>query len=346
MRNSAGVPVFSLEDRRRLSQLLRPVSRSFHLTLRVLPAAVQPQIGLAYLLARTADTIADTEILPPLHRLDALQRLRERIRGDSTTRLDLAELARQQGLPGERVLLEEIETGLQLQNKLEPLDLTWVREVLDTITRGQELDLQRFGAASAERIVALQSEAELDDYTYLVAGCVGEFWTRICRAHLFPRTRLDAARLEAEGIRFGKGLQLVNILRDVPGDLKKGRCYLPQAVLKAAGLTPCALLDPRNEGRFRAVYDPLLARAEQYLAAGWSYTNTLPWSCARIRLACAWPVLIGVRTLARLRIENPLKPDRPIKISRAEVRGIIWRSVALYPIPFLWRLQARTVSPA
>ena len=46
-----------------LNDLLKATSRSFYLTLRVLPAAVRPQIGLAYLLARTTDTIADTELV-------------------------------------------------------------------------------------------------------------------------------------------------------------------------------------------------------------------------------------------------------------------------------------------
>ena len=31
---------------------------------------------------------------------------------------------------------------------------------------------------------------DLDDYTYRVAGCVGEFWTRITRQHCFPDEEL------------------------------------------------------------------------------------------------------------------------------------------------------------
>jgi farnesyl-diphosphate farnesyltransferase len=56
-----------------LNALLPSPARSFSLPLRVLPARVRPQIGLAYLLARTTDTIADTELVPPAQRLDALQ---------------------------------------------------------------------------------------------------------------------------------------------------------------------------------------------------------------------------------------------------------------------------------
>ncbi len=67
-----------------LTDLLKQTSRSFYLTLRVLPGAIRPQIGLAYLLARTADTIADSELVPLEQRHDALHKLRDRILGSST----------------------------------------------------------------------------------------------------------------------------------------------------------------------------------------------------------------------------------------------------------------------
>ena len=86
----------------------------------------------------------------------------------------------------------------------------------------------------------------------------------------------------ADGIRFGKGLQLVNILRDLPADLKKGRCYLPVEKLEPAGLIPEVLLSPVNEAKFRPLFHDYLDRAESHLAAGWAYTNTLPFGqCAR-----------------------------------------------------------------
>jgi farnesyl-diphosphate farnesyltransferase len=162
-----------------LGDLLKATSRSFYLTLRVLPARVRPQIGLAYLLARTTDTISDTELVPLEQRLDALHKLRERILGSSTAPLNFGELAKQQGSPAERVLLEKAEDSLTLLPTFSPADLKLVRDVLTTIMGGQELDLRRFAGASAEKIVALETAVELDDYTYRVAGCVGEFWTKI-----------------------------------------------------------------------------------------------------------------------------------------------------------------------
>jgi farnesyl-diphosphate farnesyltransferase len=320
-----------------LNDLLKATSRSFYLTLRVLPARVRPQIGLAYLLARTTDTIADTELVPLALRLHALQILRERILGSRAEPGNFSELARQQGSPAEKLLLEKIEESLALLKTLSPDDLKLVRDVLATITSGQELDLRRFEKASTEKIIPLETAAELDDYTYRVAGCVGEFWTKICRAHLFPKARLDEKQLIADGIRFGKGLQLVNILRDLPADLKNGRCYLPLEKLEPVHLLPETLLSPANEQKFLPLFHEFLDKAESHLRAGWNYTNTIPFSQFRVRLACAWPVLIGVRTVEKLRAVNSIGLQQRVKVSRREVRGILWRSLLACPLPFAWR---------
>src|SRR5882672_5234381 len=113
-----------------LTDLLKLVSRSFYLTMRVLPAAIRPQIGLAYLLARTADTIADTQIVPPAERLRALQSLRERIAGISPALLDFGELANHQGSPAEQSLLERVEEALWILEQFSEEDRKLIREVL------------------------------------------------------------------------------------------------------------------------------------------------------------------------------------------------------------------------
>jgi farnesyl-diphosphate farnesyltransferase len=334
-----------------LTDVLQQVSRSFYKTLWILPRSVRRPISLAYLLARATDTIADTEMLPVKLRLDALRHFRERIAGAHRQPLDFGALAAQQGTPGERVLLERAEEALALLEAFPEEDQDRIREVLRTITSGQELDLQRFGGAAAESIVALQSDTELDDYTYRVAGCVGEFWTKMCEAHVYHAMELDVLMLSTPhfdhlSVRFGKGLQLVNILRDLPVDLRKGRCYLPEDKLRAAGLAPADLLKPENEPRLRPLYDTYLDTARAHLEAGWEYTNLVPGS-PRVRLACAWPILIGVRTLALLRTGNVLDPARRIKVSRAEVKRIILRSVAGLVVRPMWRgLFARASVPA
>jgi farnesyl-diphosphate farnesyltransferase len=253
--------------------------------------------------------------------------------------LDFGRLTQGCALPAEKDLLERVEEALRWLEQLPEADRRLVREVLRVITSGQELDLKRFAEAKAESIAVLETEAELDDYTYRVAGCVGEFWTRICRAHLFPDAPVDEDLLLRNGVRFGKGLQMVNILRDVPRDLRKGRCYLPRQSLAAAGLGPGDLLSAGNHERLRPLYNQWLAGAEAHLAAGWEYIKALPSGQFRLRLACAWPILIGARTLRRLRHENILDNTRRVKVSRPEIYALMGRSILLYPWPSAWQGQ-------
>lgn len=323
-----------------LTSLLRDVSRSFYLTLRLLPGPVRQQISLAYLLARATDTIADTALIPVADRLAALDALRRRILDSGGPVPDFTKFAAAQGetkaTAAERVLLQRIGDALQVLDSCEPGDLALIREVLSTITSGQELDLQRFAGCSTANIGALPNLDALDDYTYRVAGCVGEFWTCMCRAHLYTGADFNEEFLLASGIRFGKGLQLVNILRDLPKDLQLGRCYLPADELQKHGLTPADLLDLKTWPRLRPFYYEILEIAEGHLAAGWGYSCTLPRSPARVRIACGLPILLGVRTLGRLRGANPLDPSWRVKVSRPEVKKMFRQLVFRHPFRKSW----------
>src|SRR3954447_8010560 len=69
-------------DRQQLrGELLRSVSRSFYLSLRVLPEPLRDPLSLAYLLARATDTIADTPEPPVALRMEALGQLAAAIQG-------------------------------------------------------------------------------------------------------------------------------------------------------------------------------------------------------------------------------------------------------------------------
>src|SRR5216110_225400 len=103
--------------------------------------------------------------------------------------------------------------------------------------------------------------------------------------------RVQKSWICQNGIRFGKGLQLVNILRDLPADLRHGRCYLPEDRLAGLGLKPLDLLNMSNYERLRPFFDGLLNIAEGHLEAGLQYTISLPRCYRRLRLACAWPIL-------------------------------------------------------
>ena len=312
------------------SALLKRVSRSFYLSLAVLPSAVRPTIGLAYLLARAADTIADTRLVERRARITHLEALRAELSGPEPRRLAaILAAAGSQSLPAEHKLIARLPDCLAAYRALPPEDRDRVRKVIDTIIEGMTQDLRLFPGEDEGKLVALETSQDLDRYTYLVAGCVGEFWTEVHVAHR-PRLRgWDLPEMRQLGIRFGKALQLTNVLRDVPRDLRHGRCYLPRQELAALGLSPQDLLDPTAAPSARPLLVRLLDTALNHYEAGWQYTFAIPRSETRMRLACAWPLLIGLRTLDLLaRSPNWLDPAVTLKVPRVRVYGLMAHSLA------------------
>lgn len=317
--------------KRLLTSLLRGVSRAFYLTLRVLPARLREPVGLAYLLARAADTIADTKLLPPAERLTHLLAFRQQVQGPaSATALHAIEaaLTAKQATADERVLLQSLPPAFALLEALPEADRARVRKVVGTLTEGMEFDLKHFPAEDAGRLGTLQTPSDLDRYTYYVAGCVGEFWTEITAAHTPALGHWDVARLSATGVRFGKALQFTNILRDVPKDLRIGRCYLPEAWLARADVKPEDMLDANVGAKARPVLVEGLKTALEHFEQAEAYTLAIPRRCIRLRLAVLWPVLIGLATLARL-ARNPawLDQGRPSKVTRGWVYRMMLRSL-------------------
>jgi len=200
--------------------------------------------------------------------------------------------------------------------------------VLATLTSGMIFDLTWFPGDDARGLAALETLEDLDRYTYLVAGCVGPFWTAVHVAHRPRLARWDLGARSAQAVRFGKALQMTNVLRDVPRDLRHGRCYLPSRELQTLGLAPADLLTPAGAERARPLLRRLLALALEHYDVAWDYTVAIPRAEWRMRLACAWPLLIGLATLAAVAAHpNPLAAETPVKISRRAVRGLISTSV-------------------
>jgi farnesyl-diphosphate farnesyltransferase len=285
-----------------LGNLLRQVSRSFYLSLAVLPSALREPIGLAYLLARAADTITDTKLVARKDRLTHLETVRRACAGEPA---DVAGVARacapHQTHAAERRLLERLPEALARLEALTPTD--------------------------ENELAAIETLEELDHYIYMVAGCVGPFWTVL---HVTHRKRLGdwaLREMSEEGVSFGKALQLTNVLRDVPGDLAHGRCYLPARELAALGLGPRDLLEPAGAARALPLYRRLVGLALEHYNVAWDYTLAIPRLEWRMRLACAWPLMIGLGTLAELAAHpNPLSVKTPIKISRGAVRTVLAQS--------------------
>jgi farnesyl-diphosphate farnesyltransferase len=327
-----------------LGPLLKSVSRSFYLTLRILPVGMREPVGLAYLLARAADTIADTSLIAPEKRLGLLLSLRNWVNGvpdEASLSLIVNEVARQQNDSDERVLLESLGPALTLLSQLNHSDREAVREIVSTLTEGMEFDLRTFPGESSGRVVALQEFSELDQYTYMVAGCVGEFWTRMTYAHVPGIYMGNPEKMVERGVRLGKALQMTNVLRDCSKDLRISRCYIPAAMLAQFGLMPQDLLSPDTSLRAQPVLFELVEKALSHFREGLEYLLALPGLSIRLRSACFWPILIGLETLVLL-VSNDqwLDPQKASKISRGSVYRIVFLSLPLVMSNKLVRLWA------
>ncbi len=156
-----------------LTNVLRGVSRAFYLTLRALPRALREPIGLAYLLARAADTIADTRLLPPAERLERLRAFRAQVKGPANAGqlgAIMTSVAAGQSSPEERSLLKSLPLAFAVLEALPDGERGSVRSVVVTLTHGMEIDLTTFPQEDSGGLAAFETGEELENYIYLVAG--------------------------------------------------------------------------------------------------------------------------------------------------------------------------------
>lgn len=286
--------------------LLKAVSRSFYLSMVWLPPAMRRGIALGYMLARATDSVADTSTASPEKRVTVLRDMGRAIAGDLPTyeladllRTLSGEMASAQSKSAESILLSRFGECLELLAVVSEQERMLIRRVLAAILDGQMWDLTYF----AERRT-VDSDESTRRYTYLVAGCVGEFWTDLGLATLGDRF-CDSSRrdiMAKAGIRYGQGLQLVNILRDMEEDAERGRAYL------------CS--EPHL----------WLERAVRYLNDGLDYARRL--GMYKLRFTAMLPALLGLKTL-RL-IAQRAGAER-VKITRRSVYASLleaaWLSV-------------------
>jgi farnesyl-diphosphate farnesyltransferase len=271
-------------------KILRRTSRSFYLTIRLLPRAVRGDVSLAYLLARATDTIADTSTAPADQRIAMLRAARAALDYGEIAGYDAAAWSRGQRDPSEAELLRALPRWWrQMQSRGEAVRVL-LRRVMDNILEGQIFDLERFGPECPP----LDRE-ERDRYTYLVAGGVGEFWHDLCQLRLGNYCPDPHGGMRLLARHYGQALQLVNIIRDRRMDDALGRVYLPESDVARAG-----------------------ARAREWLDEGSRYCAGV--ESGRLRYAMLLPALLGFRTLA-LAENQPPGTITPAKVPRAE----LWR---------------------
>ena len=280
--------------------VLRDVSRSFYLTLRALPKGMREATSVGYLLARASDTIADCGGERSV-RLELLEEFRKMVAGETVAGFfeEAGKIGDEEGVKeGERVLMRRLEEVFGWWQSLPEGEREAVREVVLTITSGQVWDLERFPEGE---VVTLADAAEAEEYCYRVAGCVGEFWTEVGFGSEKRFANKPKEEMRELGKNYGKGLQLVNILRDEVEDEERGRRYLPGG---------------------REVW---LQKARGFLEDGLTYSRAVRGR--RARMASVLPALIGLKTIDLLDEASPEDLTKGVKVGRKVVKRCLWEAM-------------------
>lgn len=294
-----------------MDSLLKSVARTFYLSLTYLPKTIREPMSLAYLLARLADTVVDAQTVPISVRRDLLCSLKLAVQYP-TNAIYVTQLTQQTRCCFPYFSSQDlslVENGRFLLSRLHqqsPPIQALIQQVLDHIFTGQAVDLDYFD--NGAEIKSFQTDAELDQYLYWVAGSVGEFWTKLCALCIPNFTTEPLERLLPKAVAFGKALQLTNILRDLRYDLMQGRCYLPIENDLFCGIndSPEALISLLLE-RHPTIIQDWRARALLYLEDAKAYTDAM--TQRRIRFSVIMPMQLAYKTLFAL----------PVKISKTTV---------------------------
>jgi len=212
-----------------LEDLLERTSRTFALSIPVLPEPTRREVMIAYLLFRIADTFEDASHWPPDARIAAIADFNGLLRSYSREKAEAfsrdwvrREVAHHAGY---QELMAEVPFVLDAFFALSPGAVEPIRVHVIRSAQG----MASIVARTREGRLTLHSIPELQDYCYIVAGIVGEMLSEL---FLLDRPGLSsiASFLRERAATFGEALQLVNILKDSAVDADEGRRYLPAEV--------------------------------------------------------------------------------------------------------------------
>lgn len=257
-------------------EVLAETSRTFHIPISHLPLGLQEAVTSAYLCMRAIDEIEDHPVLdnPTKAKLLRLMSLKLQAAAENFAIADFSD-----GFSLHRELLPEVTIRMSEWALLAPEDIAF--RIWDTT------------AAMADRMAywadnnwTIQTESDLDRYTFSVAGAIGLLLSDLWAWYDGTQTN----RTQAVG--FGRGLQAVNILRNHTEDLARGVDFFPEGW--------------SNEH--------MQAYARRNLALADAYTNTLPEGPALD--FCQIPLLLAHGTL------DALSHGRE-KLTRIEVLALL-----------------------
>lgn len=276
-----------------------------------MPRAKRREVAVTYLLARFADTLTDCGKWPTEERLNYLQKWENAVVHGAVWNFS--------GNVGsftseEAELLLKGGSLLESFSSLPEQSREMSKPVLQTLFQGMRWDLGAFRSGGSAPIFGVKDESFFDWYCYSVAGCVGAYWVSVFDL---------PAHLEPLAVAYGKGLQRINILRDVPKDWARGRIYLPKKNLEALGFETDGTKKIWEQKPWHDYVKNYCAETEKLLLYGAHFCDSLPYRGFRLRWASLMPLMIGVKTLEKLKTAS--FAGEPIKISRRQVKKLaLW----------------------
>ncbi|MBO4675400.1 MAG: squalene/phytoene synthase family protein [Elusimicrobiaceae bacterium] len=300
--------------------LLKNTSRSLYLSVQALPKRIQPAFGVAYLLCRYADTIADTELLPSQRRYYWVDRFAQIVQQQNPAEEKqlMSEISGKSENSYEEALIKNLPPCLNAFNQLEDLYKPFILDVVQSVCEGMKIDLSYFSNIPSDTPKAFATDADLAHYCRLMGGKPGRFWSQLI--YHTVSIPLEEEKFYELGEQVGDSLQIVNILRDLPKDLQLGRCYFPQTDLDTAHLTTAQLTNPACSTRFEPIKQKWIQWGKKKLSEGKTYYSLLPKTQMRIRASVAWPMLWTADTFFKLSQETDLlNPKKRVKIPRSTI---------------------------
>jgi farnesyl-diphosphate farnesyltransferase len=324
---------------------LPAVSRTFALTIRLLPPDLEYPVLVAYLLCRIADTVEDTTRLAPAEKARLLAAFRACLDEGGPDAAPLRAAFAGPTADDER-LAAEADTVLREFRRLPAAQRDairpWVQEMCDGMAGFATVG----DGDGASRLRMLASVEDLERYCYYVAGTVGHMLTALFALHDGRMSDARRARLSGLATSFGLGLQLTNIVKDVADDRGRGVSFVPRELFDTVGVRPEELAGTARAGAAAYVLGPLIARARTHLAAALDYCTALPSRQYRIRLFCLTSLYFAARTLRLARRRPALLGGRRLKISRGAVYRTVVVTHLLAPVNALVRAYYRLLAGA
>ncbi len=301
-------------------EMLPKVSRTFAPTIRLLPQILEVPVTVAYLLCRIADTVEDS---PDLN----YEKKRQLLTGYARIFTENRPLSQEAFMKGVAVLPrksadDELVYHLpRVLNVFRSFSLTVQKHISRWVVE-MSLGMQKYAQeAKRPRFTFLKSMKELDEYTYYVAGTVGYLLTELFSYYSHKITPPLKKKMENLAGSFGKGLQLVNIIRDMTTDLRRGQSYIPDELLEKYRLSRDSIFDRENADKAEELFNELIQNAVHHLDNAMNYILLIPKEESQIRMFCILPVFWAMRTLEKIQQNTlALLGSEKIKISRSIIR--------------------------